>query len=50
MLGDVFKRQSMLMITSLSNLLAIYNESTDAERRGRFSMPISRLLVEPDTK
>ena len=39
-----------LMITSLSNLLAIFKESTDGERRGRFSMPISRLLVVPDTK
>ena len=34
-----------LMITSLSNILAISKESTDAERQGRFSMPISRLLV-----
>ena len=39
-----------LMITSLSNLLAISKESTDAERQGRFSMPISRLLVMPDIK
>ena len=39
-----------LMITSLSNLLAIFKESTDAERQGRFSMPISRLLVVPDIK
>ena len=39
-----------LMITSLSNLLAISKESTDAERQGRFSMPISRLLVVPDIK
>ena len=39
-----------LMITSLSNLLAISKESTDGERQGRFSMPISRLLVMPDIK
>jgi len=39
-----------LMITSLSNLLAISKESTDTERQGRFSMPISRLLVVPDIK
>ena len=39
-----------LMITSLSNLLAISKKSTDAERQGRFSMPISRLLVVPDIK
>ena len=39
-----------LMITSLSNILAISKESTDAERQGRFSMPISRLLVVPDIK
>jgi hypothetical protein len=38
------------MITSLSNLLAISKESNDAERQGRFSMPISRLLVVPDIK
>ena len=39
-----------LMITSLSNLLAISKESTGGERQGRFSMPISRLLVMPDIK
>ena len=39
-----------LMITSLSNLLAISKESTDAERQGRFLMPISRLLVVPEIK
>ena len=39
-----------LMITSLSNILAISKGSTDAERQGRFSMPISRLLVVPDIK
>lgn len=39
-----------LMISSLSNILAISKESADAERQGRFSMPISRLLVVPDIK
>ena len=39
-----------LMITSLSNLLAISKDSIDGERQGRFSMPISRLLVMPDIK
>jgi len=39
-----------LMIASLSNLLAISKQSTDAERQGRFSMPISRLLVVPNIK
>ncbi len=39
-----------LMITSLSNLLDIFKESTNGERQGRFSMPISRLLVMPDIK
>ena len=39
-----------LMITSLSNILATSKESTDAERQGRFSMPISRLLVMHDIK
>ena len=39
-----------LMITSLSNILTISKESTDAERQGRFSMPISRLLVVSDIK
>ena len=38
------------MVTSLSNLLVISKESTDAERQGRFSMPISRLLVVPNIK
>ena len=42
------KRKSM--ITSLSNTLAISKESTDSERQGRFSMPISRLLVVPTIK
>ena len=39
-----------LMITSLSNMLTISKESTDAEKQGRFSMPVSRLLVVPDIK
>ena len=39
-----------LMITSLSELLAISKKSTDSQRQGRFSMPINRLLVAPDTK
>ena len=39
------KRKSM--IASLSNILEISNEGADAERQGRFSMPISRLLVTP---
>ena len=40
------KRKSM--ITSLSKILAISKESFGAEKQGRFSMPISRLLVVPD--
>ena len=39
------KRKSM--ITSISNILSISKESTDTERLGRFSMPVSRLLVCP---
>ena len=39
-----------LMITSLSKILAISKESTDAEKQGQFSMPINRLLVEPYIK
>ena len=39
-----------LMITSLSKILAISKESTDAETQGQFSMPINRLLVEPYIK
>ena len=35
-----------LMIASLSNMLTISKDSTDTERQGRFSMPISRLLVD----
>ena len=38
------------MITSLSKILAIPKESTDAEKQGQFSMPINRLLVEPYIK
>ena len=38
------------MITSLSKILAIPKESTDAEKQGQFSMPINRLLVEPNIK
>ncbi len=39
-----------LIITSLSNLLATSKETTDGEIQGRFSMPISRILVSPDIK
>ena len=42
------KRKSM--ITSLSKILAISKESTDAKKQGQFSMPINRLLVEPYIK
>ena len=42
------KRKSM--IVSLSNILAISNGSSHSERKGQFSMPISRLLVMPDIK
>ena len=42
------KRKSM--IASLSNVLAISNGSSHSERKGQFSMPISRLLVTPDIK
>ena len=40
------KRKSM--ITSLSKILALSKESTDAKKLGQFSMPINRLLVEPN--
>ena len=40
------KRKSM--ITSLSKILALSKESTDAKKQGQFSMPINRLLVEPN--
>ena len=36
------------MITSLSKILALSKESTDAKKQGQFSMPINRLLVEPN--
>ena len=39
-----------LMIKNLSNMLAISKISTDNERQGRFSMPISRLLVRQSIK
>ncbi len=39
-----------LMIKNLSNMLAISKVSTDNERQGRFSMPISRLLVKQSIK
>ena len=39
-----------LMIKNLSNILAISKVSTDNERQGRFSMPISRLLVRQSIK
>ena len=39
-----------LMISSLSELLAISKQSTNTQRQGRFSMPINRLLVTPDIK
>ena len=42
------KRESM--IADLSNILTISKESTYAKRKGRFSMPISRLLVIPNIK
>ena len=39
-----------LMIKNLSDMLAISKMSTDHERQGRFSMPISRLLVRQSIK
>ena len=39
-----------LMIKNLSDMLATSKVSTDNERQGRFSMPISRLLVVGDIK
>ena len=39
-----------LMIKNLSKVLSISNVSTDNERQGRFSMPISRLLVTQSIK
>ena len=34
-----------IMLSELSNLLAISKQSGDIERQGRFSMPINRLIV-----
>ena len=39
-----------LMIKALSSILEISKVSADNERQGRFSMPISRLLVTQSTK
>ena len=39
-----------LMIKDLSHMLAISKVSTDNEKQGRFSMPISRLLVTQSIK
>ena len=39
-----------LMITSLSKLLTVSKQSNHIQRLGRFSMPISRLLVVPNIK
>jgi len=39
-----------LMITRLSELLAISKQSSDSQRQGRFSMPINRLIVAPKIK
>ena len=39
-----------LMIKNLSDMLAISKVSTDNERQGRFSMPISRILVRQSIK
>ena len=36
---------SKIMLSELSNLLAISKESEDLERQGRFSMPINRILI-----
>lgn len=38
------------MLSKLSNLLAISKENLNAERQGRFAMPINRLLVVPHLK
>tara|TARA_B100000989_G_scaffold71442_1_gene50064 strand:- start:427 stop:1347 length:921 start_codon:yes stop_codon:yes gene_type:complete len=43
-------KKRKLMITSLSNLLEIPKETSNAKRQGRFSMPINRLLVAPVIK
>ena len=34
-----------IMLSELSNLLAISKQSEDLERQGRFSMPINRILI-----
>ena len=34
-----------ILLSKLSNLLAISKQSEDLERQGRFSMPINRLVV-----
>ena len=34
-----------IMLSELSNLLAISKQSGDPERKGRFSMPINRIVV-----
>ena len=39
-----------LMINKLSDILATPKDSTNTKRQGRFSMPISRLLVVPVLK
>ena len=39
-----------LMIKNLSNVLSISKVSTNKERQGRYSMPISRLLVTQSIK
>ena len=39
-----------LMITSLSKILTVSKQSNHIQRLGRFSMPISRLLVVPNIK
>ena len=34
-----------IMLSELSNLLAVSKQSRDPERQGRFSMPINRLVI-----
>ena len=43
-------KKRKLLIASLANLLEIPKETTDAKRKGRFSMPVNRLLVVPNKK
>lgn len=38
------------MLSELSNLLAVSKNTGDVERKGRFSMPVNRLLVVPRLK